>query len=198
MSSASVSAIVFEDGPTFEMIEDSSSVWFVPVEFRADYLEAVRGIGRKRSSEIASLVVAGISGNKTITSSWLLGLRSEARQAAGLSVIPAERPLPLREGWPSALSGVDGVTAWAIHQSAVEEAVQAVIARQRAADLESSCAAVCQACEVRVSSVRAGLCDSCSSVLEVARLRRAEELGRQRLEGRRSRLEAVEGWLDRQ
>jgi len=48
-----------------------------------------------------------------------------------------------------------------------------------------------------VFGMRAGLCASCTIVLEAVKIRRAEALGRERVDGRVTRWEVVDGWHKR-
>lgn len=182
-------------GPTLEKLEDESSLWHVRAELLDDYLEIARATDRRKIREVEGLVSAGMAGNKTISSSWLIGLRGEARNAAGLEAIPLDKSIRVVEGWPSEISSQDGIAAWALHQYAGGEAIARETGRNTQAAIAAAISKTCQACESRVLSVRAGLCDACSSVLEVARFRRAETLGREKV-GRVTRLEAVERWLE--
>lgn len=189
---------LFEGGPSRAEIGDTSSVWFVREELRADYVGAVTGFDRRRFRELEANVQAGLSGSKTIASSWLLGLRAEARAAAGLEPIPLDRIGEFRvtQMWPDVFAGFDAKVAFAAHQAAITEAVNALETREFQEALAVSCgSAACPACGVKVTGVSSVLCGPCSSVAEVVRLDRARELGRERVEGRTTRLEVVERWL---
>lgn len=198
MNAVTMMGPLFDGGPTMVELEDEGSVWFVRDELRELYLAEAQGMTRARVREIETNVRAGLDGRQTIRSSWLLGLRAEARAAAGLEAIPLDRIGDYRvvEAWPSELASSDGITGWALHQSCVDAAVDAARTLELQAALEASTGAVCQSCRQRVASVCAGLCEGCTAVLEVVRLERAGELGRQRVEGRTTRLELVERWLD--
>lgn len=200
MSSATVTGPLFDGGPVMLDIEDESSLWHVREELRGGYLAAVEGFTRSTIREVETNVRAGLSGRQTIRSSWLLGLRAEARSAAGLDPIPLDRVGNYRvtEAWPEELSGFDALTGWALHIAAVEEAIDAAKSQaMRDALTASTGSARCPACSVPVTGPGAELCAPCSMVVEVVRLDRARELGRERIEGRHSRAQLVEAWLDR-
>lgn len=186
-------------GPTLEQLEDESSLWYVRDELRELYLEAARGVARSKVREVEASVKAGLGGNRTITSSWLLGLRAEARDAAGLDPIPFDRLAEYRvgQGWPVELSSADGITGWALHQSCGAEAANMLDNLRMRAALEVSVgSACCPACSVPVTGPSSQLCPSCAAVAEVVRLDRARELGKERVEGRTTRAELVGRWLD--
>lgn len=200
MSNATMTGPLFDGGPVMLELEDESSVWHVREELRGGYLAAVEGFTRSTIREVETNVQAGLGGRQTIRSSWLLGLRAEARTAAGLDPIPSDKVGDYRvtEGWPSELSGFDALTAWALHIAAVEQAIDDVKSQaMRDALTASTGSARCPACSVPVTGPGAELCGSCASVLEVVRLDRARELGRERIDGRRTRAQLVEEWLER-
>lgn len=199
MSNATVTGPLFDGGPTMLEVEDPESLWHVRVELRGDYLAAVAAFTRSRVREVESQVQAGLSGSKTISSSWLLGLRAEAREAAGLPAIALDRLGDYRvtDAWPPELSGFDAFVAWALHQSAVEAAADTVSTRAIQDAIGASTRSACPACGALSSVPGARLCALCEEVAEVLRFRRAEELGRERVEGRRTRAQLVEAWLDR-
>jgi len=171
-------------GPTVRELEDEGSVWHVPVELRELYLEEARAMDRAKVNEIERLASGGLDGRQTIRSSWLLGLRAEARAAAGLDPIPLDKLGNYRvgQGWPVELSSSDGITGWALHVTALEAAVQVAHTRELQAALKVSVgSAKCPACSVPVTGPASDLCSSCKLVAEVVRLDRARELGRERV-----------------
>ena len=185
-------------GPTVEQLEDEGSSWFVRDELRELYLEAARGVDRAKVREVETNVGNGLGGNRSITSSWLLGLRAEARDAAGLDPIPLDRLSDYRvtEGWPSDLASTDALVGWALHQLCAADAVNALDDLRMMKALEVSVgSARCPACSVPVAGPSSNLCSDCATVLEVVRLDRARELGRERVEGKVTRADLVERWL---
>lgn len=185
-------------GPSLLEIEDESSMWNVSSELVEEYLSSARLVDRRTIREVEGLVKAGLGGNRSITSSWLLGLRSEARFAAGIEPIPLDRLGDYRvtEAWPVEVEGLDGVTAWALHQRCAQAALEAVKSREMRDALQASIGqATCPVCSVSVTGPSSDLCVSCVSVLEVVRFDRARELGRERVDGRATRLDLVDRWL---
>lgn len=198
MNTATMTGPLFDGGPTMMDLEDEGSLWHVPIELREVYLEQLGSLERRRVRELEGSVKAGLGGNKTITSSWLLGLRSEARNAAGLDPIPLDRIGDYRvtQGWPEELSGFEALVGWAVHQTVVEAAMNVADTRRMQEALRVSVgSATCPACSVPVVGPSSELCSNCATVLEVVRFDRARELGRERVEGRTTRSELVERWL---
>ena len=129
-------------------------------------------------------------GKGMIAPTVLVNLRAIARSIYGLAPIdPALVDTDLSRGWGSDIeASISGLRAYVLHDQLVDSATRLV-----PSGIVSEVS--CQACGAS-GAVRAGLCDSCSSVLEVVRFRRAEAFSRDRV-GRGTRFEAVERWLDR-
>lgn len=189
---------LYEAGPTVAQLRTpigEGSSWSIDEELVPYYLQAVEALTFDDARAAADLVTSAVEGMRPggkgmIAPTVLVNLRAIARSIYGLAPIdPALVDTDLSRGWGSDIEpSVSGLRAYVLHDQLVDRATRLV-----PSSIVSEVS--CQACGTP-GAVRAGLCDSCSSVLEVVQFRRAEALGRERV-GRASRLEAVERWLDR-
>lgn len=199
MNSATITGPCFDGGPTVEQLEDESSMWNVPSELVEGYLAAALVVDRRSVREVEGNVKAGLNGSKTITSSWLLGLRAEAREAAGLEPIPLDKIGDYRvtELWPVEVEGLDGVTAWVLHQRCIDAALDGVKSREFKEALNASMGqAMCPVCSVSVTGPSSGLCELCSDVLSFVTMERARALAAVKVGGK-TRERLVSDWLAR-